>query len=79
MKLVKVAKGHTIVAQRIIGVFQYGSRSLVRMRQEFEKNKMAVNLTNGEKVKSLILFDNGMLFLSSISADTINTRLEELE
>jgi regulator of extracellular matrix RemA (YlzA/DUF370 family) len=77
MKLIRIGSGHTIVAERIIGVFTYGSRSLVRLRQEFETKKLVVNVTNGEKVKTAILVENGFLFLSSIATKTINTLLEK--
>jgi regulator of extracellular matrix RemA (YlzA/DUF370 family) len=77
MKLINVGKGHTIVAERIIGIFQFGSRPTIRLKQDFEKINKAINLSGGEAIKALILTDEGYLFLSAVKADTITQRVEK--
>lgn len=75
MKPINLGKGHTIVAERIISIIQYGSRPTIRLRQQFEKKNTAINLSGGDKVRTLILMDEGWLFMSSVKAETITERL----
>ena len=75
MKTIDVGKGHTVVADEVKGVFDYGSRGLIRLKQTFEKKGLAVDLTGGSKIKSVILLD-AYLVLSSVTSETINKRVE---
>lgn len=77
MKILDVGKGHTIVATCIKGVFTYGSRGVIRLKQTFEKKGLALDLTGGSKIKSVVLLD-GYLVLSSVTSDTINKRVENI-
>lgn len=79
MKTINIGKGHTIMANRIIGVFKFGSRSTIQLKKDFEKTHKAINLNGGEKTRTLILSDEGWLFVSSVSAQTITERIEKLE
>jgi regulator of extracellular matrix RemA (YlzA/DUF370 family) len=77
MKIVDVGKGHTVVAGYVRGVFNYGSRGVVRLKQTFEKKGLCIDLTGGAKVKTIILLDS-YIVLSSVTSDTINKRVESV-
>lgn len=77
MKTIDVGKGHTVTANRVNGVFSYGSRGIVRLKQVFEKKGLTIDLTGGAKIKAIILLD-GYLVLSSVTSETINKRVENV-
>jgi regulator of extracellular matrix RemA (YlzA/DUF370 family) len=79
MKLLNVGNGHTIVAQHVFGIFSYNSRSLQQMKKTYDDRSMTINLSGGNGVKTLILTVQGQLILSSVSSDTISSRLKEIE
>jgi regulator of extracellular matrix RemA (YlzA/DUF370 family) len=77
MKLVKIGNGHSVVVSRIISVVKYGSRPTKRLKAEFEKRNAAIDVSAGDGVKTLVLVDDGYLFLSSVSPETMTKRIEE--
>jgi regulator of extracellular matrix RemA (YlzA/DUF370 family) len=77
MKIISIGNGHTIVAEKIVSVINYGSRPTVRLKEEYEKKTKAINLTGGDKVRTLILAEGDYLFLIAVKSDTINQRLEK--
>lgn len=78
MKLINIGNGHTIAAERIIGIFEFGgSRQTVRLKQDFEKINKAINLSGGEAIRAMILTDEGYLFLSAVKVDTLTQRVEK--
>lgn len=76
MKPVNVGNGHTIMAGRILSVIKYGSRPTIQLKKDFEQAKKTINLSGGEKIKSLILTDEGFLFLSSVTSQTLTERIK---
>lgn len=76
MKPINVGNGHTIMAERVLSVIKYGSRPTIQLKKDFEHSKKVINLSGGEKIKSLILTDGGFLFLSSVTSQTITERIK---
>lgn len=77
--LVLIGGGTVIERSRVIAVINASSNSLPlkKYRSVMVEKGMLVDVTKGRRVKSLILTDSNHLFLSSVNAITIKSRLEE--
>lgn len=76
MKPINVGNGHAIMAGRILSVIKYGSRPTIQLKKDFEHEKKVINLSGGEKIKTLILTDGGYLILSSVTSQTLTERIK---
>jgi regulator of extracellular matrix RemA (YlzA/DUF370 family) len=76
--LLDIGNGHTVHSDRVTSILKYGSRSLKRLKEQYEKQNRCIDVSGAKKVSALILVD-GYLFCSSVSSDTLNKRRENIE
>lgn len=74
--LLHVGHGNYVASGRIIAIAIPKSAPIKRSVQEARDKGLLVDLTNGRRIKSVILTDSNYLVLSAIEPATINGRLE---
>ena len=81
MKLVGIGFGNMVNAERIIAVVSPDSNPVKRMIATGKDNGMLIDATQGRKTKSVILMDSDHIVLSSLSVESLETKIgqEELE
>lgn len=75
---VLIGGGTVIERSRVLSIISATRNSLPlkKYREQMQEKGFLVDVTRGKAVKSFILSDSNHLFLSSLGADTIKTRLE---
>lgn len=74
--------GDTVVdVKRILAVVGATKESLPikKYKQAMADKNLVVDVTRGKRVKSFILLDSNHIFLSCISADTLQLRIEAIK
>ena len=78
---ISIGYDYFINAFNIWGVFSISKKQMSapieRMIQRAEKNNQSLILTNGNKSKSLVLMNNGMVLRSALSVSIIMSRISE--
>ncbi len=78
--LVLIGRGTAIHKVDIIAVINYSnSLPLRRYREQMAEKGLVVDISKGSAVKSMVLTNSNHLFLCSLSADTIQQRMEEMD
>lgn len=75
MKLINVGFGNTVAADRVISVVSPESAPIKRIVMEAKDEKRAIDVTCGRKTKCVIICDSGHIILSSLTAETVNARI----
>ncbi len=70
--------GNTVIVRRIVAVITPNSSPIKRLKDEAKKEKRLVDATCGRKTRSIIVTDSNHLLLSSVQAETIALRLENI-
>lgn len=78
-KYVNVGYNNAVSGDNVIAVLTAGSLPCRRLIQQKRDNGMALDSTAGNKLKSVIVLDNGYLMLSAINVTTIINRLNEAD
>ena len=76
MDLLNIGFGSQIVQSRLIGIATPSSAPMKRTIQVAREKNMLVDATFGRKTRSILLMDNGYVFLSAIHPDTLSARLK---
>lgn len=75
MDLLNIGFGNQIVNSRLIGIVAPDSAPIKRAVQVAREKCTLIDATYGRKTRSILIMDNGFLFLSAIHPDTLTTRL----
>lgn len=75
MKLINVGFGNTVAADRVISVVSPESAPIKRIVMDAKDEKRAIDVTYGRKTKCVIICDSGHIILSSLTAETVNARI----
>lgn len=75
MKLINVGFGNTVAADRVISVVSPESAPIKRIVMDAKDEKRAIDVTCGRKTKCVIICDSGHIILSSLTAETVNARI----
>ena len=76
MELLNIGFGNQIVNSRLIGIVTPSSAPIKRTIQVAKEKNMLIDATYGRKTRSILLMDNGVVFLSAIHPDTLSMRLK---
>lgn len=76
MELLNIGFGNQITQSRLIGIVTPTSAPIKRTVQVAREKNMLVDATFGRKTRSILLMDNGFVFLSAIHPDTLTARLK---
>lgn len=79
MKCINIGYSNFIPNDRLIGVVTPDSAPIKRLVQKAREREHVVDTTFGRKTRSVLIMDNGYLFLSSLQPDTVVARLREPE
>ena len=77
MKLLPIGFGNYISPEHIITILSPESAPIKRMIQDVREKGLLVDASFGRSTKSVIVTDSGNVVLSSLTPDTLSTRLEE--
>ncbi len=75
MDLLNIGFGNQIINSRLIGIVTPASAPIKRTIQVAREKNMLIDATYGRKTRSILLMDNGFVFLSAIHPDTLTSRL----
>lgn len=77
VEMINIGFNFMVPKNRILGIKETGSSPIKRLIKQANEEGRAVNATHGRKTKSVILMDNGSIFLSAISAPTLAGRMQD--
>ena len=77
--LVLIGGGTVVERSRVLAIIDAAAKSLplMKYREYMGQNGRLVDITKGRAVRCFILTDSNHLFLSSVHAETIKSRLED--
>lgn len=78
MELLNIGFGNQIVNSRLIGIVTPSSAPIKRTVQVAREKNLLIDATYGRKTRSILLMDNGYVFLSAVHPDTLTSRLHTL-
>ncbi|MDE5771550.1 MAG: DUF370 domain-containing protein [Ruminococcus sp.] len=78
MKFINIGYGNMIASERIVTIVSPESAPIKRMVQEARDDGRAIDATYGRKTRAVIVMDSGHIILSSLIAETLAARLNEL-
>ncbi|MDO5754722.1 MAG: DUF370 domain-containing protein [Tissierellia bacterium] len=74
--LISVGFDNYIVKDRIIAVLNPESAPMKRMIQQAKEKSIAIDVTFGRKMRSVIVTDDGKIIISAIQPETICQRFD---
>ena len=74
-ELVHVGFGNIVAINRVIAMGPPNSAPTRRMVQEGKSRGLLIDMTNGRRMKAVLVLDSGHIVLSALSPDTIAGRL----
>lgn len=75
-RLVSVGFGNMVNANKVIAVISPDSAPVKRLIQAAKEEKVAIDVTQGRKTKSVIVMENGQYLLSALQTETIAGRMQ---
>ncbi len=78
MKFINIGYGNMISSERIVTIVSPESAPIKRMVQEARDDGRAIDATYGRKTRAVIVMDSGHIILSSLIAETLAARLNDL-
>lgn len=76
MKLISIGFGNVVASSRILAVISPDSAPIKRIIQEAKERGMLVDASFGRRTKSVLLMDTDHIILSSVTPETIASRLD---
>lgn len=74
-ELVNIGFHNLIAVNRVVAILPINSAPSRRMVYEAKKNGLIIDMTNGRRIKSLIVMDNEYIVLSAIAPEIITGRI----
>lgn len=68
---------NTLLRERIVAIIDADSAPMRRLKEDARKHSLLIDATNGRKTRSQIVMDSRHVVLSSIEAETLQSRLAE--
>jgi regulator of extracellular matrix RemA (YlzA/DUF370 family) len=75
--LVSVGYDNFAVAERIIAIVSCTSAPIRRLVQECRQNGRLLDATQGRRMRSVVLMDNGHIITSALTPETLSRRAGE--
>lgn len=75
--LVSVGYDNFAVAERIIAIVSCTSAPIRRLVQECRQNGRLLDATQGRRMRSVVLMDNGHIITSALTPETLSRRASE--
>ncbi len=79
MQLLNIGFGNLVSADRLIAIVSPDAAPIKRLIQEARDRGTLIDASCGRKTKSVLVMDSDHVVLSSISTDTISSRLNNRE
>ncbi len=76
IELLHVGFGASVAAHRILAICNPDSSPLKRLVRKAKEEGLAIDVTYGRKVKTVIVLDTGHLVLAALQPETIAGRLK---
>lgn len=73
-KLTNIGFGNLVVSDRIVAIVSPGSAPMKRLKDEAKEVGRLVDITEGRRIRSIIITDSNHVILSAFHADTIAQR-----
>ena len=77
MTLVNIGFGSLVAASRVLAIMDPDSAPIKRVVQEAKDRGMLIDASYGRKTKSVILMDTDHVILSSVTPESLGTRLTD--
>ncbi|MGN0979585.1 MAG: extracellular matrix/biofilm biosynthesis regulator RemA family protein [Candidatus Avoscillospira sp.] len=77
MDILNIGFNNQIVTNRLLSIVIPDAAPIKRLIQAAKENGTLVDASYGRKTRSVLIMDNGFIFLSSIQPDTLVARLKE--
>lgn len=74
-KIINIGFGNIVLVNKIVAITSPDSSPIRRIIQEAKNRNMLINATYGRKTKSVIIVDSDKVILTSISPESLNSRL----
>ncbi|MCD7742606.1 MAG: DUF370 domain-containing protein [Ruminococcus sp.] len=79
MQLLNIGFGNLVSADRLIAIVSPDAAPIKRLIQEARDRGTLIDASCGRKTKSVLVMDSDHVVLSSISTDTVSSRLNNRE
>jgi extracellular matrix regulatory protein A len=79
MKLLRIGFGNAVVASRVRQITDLKTAGGRRWRQEADQSGKLIDATAGRHTRAMLITDSGHIILSSMSADSLRGKLNELK
>lgn len=76
-QLLHLGSGNAILANRIVCVVSPKSAPIRRLKNEAQATGRLIDATEGKQTRAVIVTDSGHVVLSSMTPNTLSTRLTE--
>lgn len=76
MELVHIGFGNILAINRVIAIVSPNSAPIKRTIQEGKNKGLLVDMTNGRRMKAVIITDSGHIILAALAPETIAGRLQ---
>ncbi len=78
MKFLDVGFGNLMAADRIVAVVSFDTAPIKRLVQDAKEEGCAIDVSCGQKTRSILISDSELLLLSSLTPEELSGRLSSL-
>ena len=78
MKFLDVGFGNLMAADRIVAVASFDTAPIKRLVQDAKEEGRAIDVSCGQKTRSILISDSELLLLSSLTPEELSGRLSSL-
>ena len=78
MKFLDVGFGNLMAADRIVAVASFDTAPIKRLVQDATEEGRAIDVSCGQKTRSILISDSELLLLSSLTPEELSGRLSSL-